>query len=86
MLVEWLSAGLGCPLYNRVSVIYELANCLCPQCFHDQANGLTGKVISCPISVVSIRETYPQQRENTLDDIIAMLLFALFVKLFLLIP
>lgn len=36
--VGWMaSAGLGCLLYSRVSVIYELANCLCPDCFSDQA-------------------------------------------------
>lgn len=47
----WMgSAGLGCLLYSCINVIYELANCLCPDRFHDQA----GKVISCPISVVSI--------------------------------
>lgn len=56
--VGWMaSARLACLLYNRISVIYELANCLCPDRFHDQANGLVGKVISCPISVLSIRET-----------------------------
>lgn len=64
------SAGLDWLLYNWISVIYEMANCLCPDCFHDQANGLTKKVISCPISVVSIRKT--QQRENTVDDIITI--------------
>lgn len=64
------SAGLDWLLYNWISVIYEMANCLCPDCFHDQANGPAQKVISCPISVVSIRKT--RQRENTVDDIITI--------------
>lgn len=34
----WMgSAGLGCLLYSCINVIYELANCLCPDRFHDQA-------------------------------------------------
>ena len=31
------SAGLGCLLYSLISVIYELANCLCPDRFREQA-------------------------------------------------
>lgn len=58
----WMgSAGLGCLLYSCINVIYELANCLCPDRFHDQA----GKVISCPISVVSIGETRQKPRGNS---------------------
>lgn len=65
------SAGFAL-LYNWISVIYEKTNWLCSDCFHDQANSLDQKVISCPISVVHKRETLRWQRENTLDYIITI--------------
>lgn len=35
--VSMVSAWLGCLFYGWISVIYEVANCLCPDCVHDRA-------------------------------------------------
>lgn len=66
------SAELDWLLYNWISVIYERANHLCPDCFRDQANGPAVKVTSGSISVVCIRKSQQQQGQNTADDVITV--------------